>query len=166
MALVNKMWREGEFVPPGAEPGLTRGFAWRDAVEIREVDQIARQRFRFPDATEPDLQTYTNLPERTVGVRDESGALVFPDIVVIDRRTTEAKMLAEVETARSLEETPDLVEKWRAFCSLGPLYLFVPMARLDEAKSLLSSAGVRPAGLRTWRHMAGMNFTDIVDVRI
>lgn len=165
MALVNRVWRQGEFVPSGAEPGLTQGFAWRDAVEVREVAQIARQRFAYPDATDPNLRTYTNLPDRTLGVRDRSGAMVFPDIVVIDARTTEVRLLAEVETVRSLEEATDLAEKWRTFCSLGAFYLFVPMSHLDKARRILREGKVRPSGLRAWRYMAGMDFTDIVDVR-
>ena len=92
--------------------------------------------------------------------------MVFPDIVVIDPPTTEVKMMiAEVETVRSLGDGADVVEKWRTFCSLGPLYLFVPLAHLDKARALLRENKVRLAGLRTWRHMAGMDFTDIVDIR-
>ena len=166
MALVNRVWRQGEFVPPDAEPGLTRGFAWRDATETREVGQIARQRFAYPDAKEPNLRTYTNLPDRTLGVRDRGGAMVFPDIVVIDARTTEVRMLAEIETVRSLEEVDDLAEKWRTFVGLGPLYLFVPMSHLDQARRILRENKLRPSGLRAWRYMAGMDFTDVVDVRL
>jgi hypothetical protein len=166
MAIDNKAWRQGEFVPPGAEPGLTRGFAWRNAIEAREVAQIARQRFAYPNDAEPTLRTYTNVPERTLGIRDDTGALLFPDIVVVDGRTTEVKLLGEVETTRSLNEEADLEEKWRTFASLGPLYLFVPMALLDSARRRLKKAGVRLAGLRAWRYMAGMDFTDIVDVRL
>jgi hypothetical protein len=162
---MNKAWREGEFVPPGAEPGITKGFGWRDAVEARAVGQIARQRFAYPNASDPDLKSYTNLPDRTLGVRDATGSLVFPDIVAIDSRTTEVSLLGEVETTRSLEEDTDLEEKWRVFTGLGPLYLFVPMADLDKAKIRLKRARVSLAGLRTWRYMAGMDFTDVVDVR-
>jgi hypothetical protein len=166
MALVNKVWREGEFVPPGSEPGLTHGFPWRDAVETQAVRQIAAQRFPYPGPDGPALQTYTNLPARTLGVRDDDGSLLFPDIVVIDSSTTEVKLLGEVETARSLEEDASVGEKWKAFLRLGPLYLFVPMAKLDVARRLMSNSGVHPTGLRTWRHMAGMDFTDVVDVRL
>ena len=165
MALVNRAWREGEFVPPGAEPGLTKGFAWRDAVEARAVAQIARQRFAYPTASQPSLKTYTNIPERSLGVRDRSGAMVFPDIVVIDAKTTEVALLGEIETVRSLDEDDGLSEKWRAFTSLGPLYLFVPTACVSQAKAKLHAAGVRLAGLRAWRYMAGMDFTDIVGIR-
>jgi hypothetical protein len=165
VALINKAWREGEFVPPGAEPGLTKGFPWRDAVESQAVAQIARQRFPYPSAPQPNLKTLTNLPDRTLGVRDATGSLVFPDIVVIDAPTTEVQMVGEVETVRSLDEEQDLEDKWRVFTSLGPLYLFVPMSRLDRGKARLRAAGIKPAGLRTWRHMAGMDFTDVVDIR-
>ncbi|MFI5461712.1 MAG: hypothetical protein ACHRXM_40525 [Isosphaerales bacterium] len=164
MALLNKVWRESEFVPSGAEPGLTKGFPWRDAVESRTVAQIARQRFGYPDASNPGLQTYVNLPDRSLGVRDTTGSMVYPDIVVVDSRTTEVRILAEVETVRSLEDAADLMEKWKAFSRLGPLYLFIPMSRLDEARSRLKTAGVRPAALRAWRYMAGMDFTDIVEL--
>jgi hypothetical protein len=165
MALVNKAWREGQFVPPGGEPGLTSGFPWRDAVEARAVKQIAQERFGYPNAAEPNLQTYTNLPERSLGIRDKRGGMVFPDIVVIDSPTTEVRMVAEVETVRSLDDSDDLEEKWRTFSSLGPLYLFVPMSRLDETRRRLKTVAIHPEALRTWRYMAGMDFTDIVDIR-
>jgi hypothetical protein len=165
MAISNKVWREGEFVPQASEPGLTVGFAWRDAVEVQAVKQIAGQRFPLPSVGEPNLQTYINLPDRSLGIRAEGGSMVFPDIVVIDSPTTEVNMIAEVETVRSLGDGADVVEKWRTFCSLGPLYLFVPLAHLDKARALLRENKVRLAGLRTWRHMAGMDFTDIVDIR-
>ncbi len=164
MALLNRVWREGEFVPPGAEPGITKGFAWRDAVEVRAVAQIARERFAYPSADAPDLKTYINLPDRMMGVRDQTGAMVFPDIVVIDMHTTEVSVLGEVETTRSLSEGADLEEKWRVFSSLGPLYLFVPIADLGSARARLKAANTRPAGLRTWRYMAGMDYTDVVNV--
>lgn len=163
MALVNKAWREGEFVPPGAEPGITKGFGWRDAVETRAIEQIARQRFGYPSTSYPDLKTYTNLPSRTLGVRDAAGSMVFPDIVVIDAKTTEVHLLGEIETVRSLEESDDLAEKWRAFASNGPLYLFVPLSVLDRAKAKVREAKVGLAGLRTWRYMAGMDFTEVVE---
>jgi len=166
VAISNKVWREGEFVPPASEPGLTLGFSWRDAVESTAVKQIAEQRFRYPSAGDPNLSTYVNLPNRTLGVRSEGGSMVFPDIVVIDSQTTEVKMVAEVETLRSLTESDDLAEKWRAFGSVGPFYLFVPLSQLARAKAQIRQTKVHLAGLRTWRHMAGMDFTDIVDIRL
>ncbi len=74
--------------------------------------------------------------------------------------------LPKSETVRSINDGGDLPDKWRAFCSAGPLYLFVPMAVIDKARALLRDSHIRPAGLRTWRHMAGMDFTDVVDIRL
>jgi hypothetical protein len=164
MAFVNAVWREGEFVPPGAEPGLTKGFAWRDATEARTAKQIAGERFGYPSSDQPNWKTYTNLPERSLGVRDGKGTLVFPDIVVIDAPTTEVSLVAEIETVRSLAEETDLAEKWGAFASIGPLYLFVPLSELDKARSKIRESQVQLAGLRTWRYMAGMDFTDVVNI--
>lgn len=166
MALVNRAWREGEFVPPGSEPGLTDGREWRDTMEQRAVEEIAQARFSFPTAEQPELVTHVNVPARSLGVRAPTKELLFPDIVVVDRRTTEVQMLAEVETPRSLLTGSDLQEKWRAFASAGPLYLFVPMSHLDHARRLLKQAAIKPAGLRAWRRLAGMNMTDIVNVRL
>lgn len=166
MALVNKAWREGEFVPPGAEPGLTIGRPWREAVEIRAVTQIAQSRFNFPSAAEPDLKTSVNVSEHRLAVRTSSGDLLFPDIVVMDNRTTEVQMVAEVETVRSLQESSDLTEKWRAFIGAGPFYLFVPTSEISATKAKLKQAKLKPAGLRAWRHMAGMDYTDIVEVHL
>jgi hypothetical protein len=166
MALLNKAWREGEFVPPGAEPGLTEGSSWRDAVELRAVTQIAATRFNFPSAGDPDLRTAVNIPERQLGVRGSSGDLLFPDIVVMDTRTTEVRMVAEVETVRSLHDAPDLPEKWQAFLSVSPFYLFVPMSEIEATRARLKLARLKPTGLRAWRHMAGLDFTDVVDVRL
>jgi hypothetical protein len=166
MALVNAAWREGVFVPPGAEPGLTNGFPWRDAIEARTAKQVARQRFNYPTADQQNWKAFTNLPDRTLGVRDGTGATVFPDVVVIDAPTTEVMLVAEIETVRSLTEDLDLAEKWRAFASIGPLYLFVPMSEIDKGRAAVRAAKVTLAGLRTWRYMAGMDFTDIVDVPV
>ena len=166
MALINKAWREGEFVPAGAEPGLTVGRTWRETVEIRAVAQIAQSRFAFPSATQPDLNTSVNIPERQLGVRTAAGDFLFPDIVVMDTRTTAVQMVAEVETVRSLQESTDLVDKWRAFIGTGPFYLFVPTSEINATRAKLRRAKLRLAGLRAWRHMAGMDYTDIVEVRV
>lgn len=164
MALLNKAWREGEFVPPGSEPGLTLGREWRNTGEERAVEQIAQQRFAYPTADQPALKTFVNIPQRQLGVRSASGDLLYPDIIVMDDRTTEVHLLAEVETVRSLQESPDLPEKWQAFAATGPFYLFVPLSCLDRARKQLKSLRSKPAALRTWRHMAGMNYTDVVEV--
>jgi hypothetical protein len=169
MAIVNKSWRQGYFVPPGAEPGLTKRFVWRDVEQDKAVQAIAADRFDFPNARSPNLKTFTNRPARQVGVRlDENGTeMAFPDIAVLEDPGNEVRMLAEVETHRTLRETPEaaLVEKWQALSYLGELYLFVPLMRSDEVKRVLKRHKIAIAGLRTWRFIAGQNALDIIDLR-
>jgi hypothetical protein len=169
MALVNKTWRLGEFVPPGAEPGLTRKFVWRDIEQEKATQDIATARFDFPNSRYPTLKTFTNRPARQVGVRmsESRQEMAFPDIVVLEDPSNEVRMLGEVETHRSLRETPeaDLVEKWQAFIFLGDLYLFVPLMRVDGVNAMLKRNKLKIAGLRSWRYITGQGLIDIADMR-
>ena len=169
MAIANRSWRQGVFVPPGAEPGLTKRFVWRDVEQDKAVQAIAKDRFDFPNARYPNLKTFANRPARQVGVKlDENGReMAFPDIVVLEDPGNEVRVLAEVETHRTLRETPeaDLVEKWQAFTFLGELYLFVPLMRADGVKQTLKRHKVQIAGLRSWRFIIGQNALDIIDLR-
>jgi hypothetical protein len=165
MAIVNRAWRQGEFVPPGAEPGLTERFAWHDADQEKAVRDIAAARFNFPNPDNPTLKTFTNRPERQIGVRLPTGDLAFPDIVAVDRDTA-VRALAEVETARSLRDTPPqaLAEKWSAFAGLGDFYLYVPLAQLDQVRRIIKQYRVPRPALRTWRYIAGQDLIDITDI--
>lgn len=165
MAINNKTRRQGEFVPPGAEPGLTTRFAWRDADQEKAVRDIAADRFNFPSPNNPSLKSYTNRPERQIGVRLPTGDLAFPDIVAVDRDTA-VKLLGEVESARSLREQPAaaLAEKWAAFAGLGDFFLFVPLSRLDTARRIIKEYRVPVTGLRTWRYITGQDILDVTDI--
>lgn len=165
MAIINKSARAGEFVPPGAEPGLTRRFVWRDADQDKAVHDIAARRFNFPSPDYPTYKTYTNRPERQIGVRLDDGSLAFPDIVVVDRDTA-VRLIGEVETHRSMREQDDpaLVEKWSTLAGLADLYLFVPLDYVDRARRLIRKHRIKVAGLRTWRYIAGQDLIDITDI--
>src|SRR5262249_15872780 len=153
MALVNLAWRETPFVPPGDEPGLTTGRDFQENPQLQAVQEIARGRFPYPDRQHPDLKTYVNQPPHTFAVR-VGGAVLFPDIVVMNSTTTEVEMIAEVESPRSLRH-PDVIEKWQAFASAGPLYLYVPMSQLDKARSMLKPLKLRIGGLRAYKRNMG-----------
>jgi hypothetical protein len=165
MAISNKTWRQGLFVPPG----LTRRFAWHDIEQEKAVQDIARDRFDFPNAKQPTLKTFTNRPARQVGVRidENQKEMAFPDIVVLQDPSNEVRMLGEVETHRTLRETPEseLLEKWRTMADLGSLYLFVPLMQADAVKGLLKRNKIQIAGLRSWRYIIGQNALDIIDLR-
>jgi hypothetical protein len=165
MAIVNKSARIGEFVPKGAEPGLTRRFVWRDADQDKAVRDIAALRFNFPNPDYPLYKTFTNRPERQIGVRLATGELAFPDIVVVDRDTA-VRLVGEVESHRTLRETPaaDLKEKWTAFAGLAEFFLFVPLGSLDIAKRIIKEYNVPVRHLRTWRYIAGQDLLDVTDV--
>lgn len=163
MALVNRVWRESEFDPPGSEPGLTYRRDYFENVQNMAVQQIAHARFPYPTEAYPLFKTFLNRPEHTIGVRIGAGDLLFPDIVVMNSATTEVQMLAEVETVRSLREA-DLVEKWQAFSAVGKLYIYVPLSQLDRTRRALRGSGVRVAGLRTWKINMGQGTVDVVEL--
>lgn len=165
MALVNKAWRESRFVPPGAEPGLTNGREFEENTQNLAVQEIARTRFPYPTATEPQLKTYLNRPEHTIGVRGAGGELLFPDIVVMDTATTEAYMLAEVETSRSLR-LPDVTDKWQAFAGVGRLYLYVPYSEVERTRALLAGLRVKPAALRLWKFNLGQGAVEVLELPV
>ena len=163
MALVNKAWREGRYVPPGSLPGLTEAREYTENVQNRAVQDIARTRFDFPSVADPTLKTYVNRPEHTIGVRSASGDLLFPDIVVLNASTTEVYLLGEVETDRSLGE-PDVAEKWRAFAGVGTLYVFVPYSERKRARDKVRAAKVKLQGLRAWWYNQGLGRIEVLDI--
>jgi hypothetical protein len=168
MALVNSVWRIGSFVPKGEEPGLTAKFPWRDIEHEKATQAIAKARFNFPDIEYPDLKSYTNRPARQVGVvLRNSKEMAFPDIVALADPSNEVRIIGEIETHRSLRDTPEaeLVEKWREFSFLGETYLFVPLMQVSIVKAILKRNKVKLAGVRSWRFITGQDKIDVVDMR-
>jgi hypothetical protein len=165
MALKNPVWRESTFDPPGAEPGLTYTHDYFENAQNMAVQIIARERFAFPSEAFPLLKTYVNRPEHTIGVRSASGDLLFPDIVVMNSATTEVRMLAEVETKRSLY-SDDIVDKWKAFIAVGKLFIYVPLEDMEWARKVLRAGNVRPEGVRTWKLNMGQSSVDTLEMSI
>ncbi|HZQ36403.1 MAG TPA: hypothetical protein VFD32_10745 [Dehalococcoidia bacterium] len=163
MALLNKVWRESRYVPPGAEPGLTTSRDFFENVQNIAVQELAKERFAYPSADAPQLKTFTNRPEHTIGVRGPGGELLFPDIVVMDTTTTEVYLLAELETSRSLR-LPDTAEKWQAFASVGRLLVYVPYGEEELARSMIRGLRAKPMGLRAWKRNLGQNRIETVEV--
>ncbi len=168
MALVNKVWRLGAFVPRGEEPGLTLPFPWRDIEHEKATQAIAKARFNFPDIKYPDLKSFTNRPARQVGViLGDSKEMAFPDIVALADPSNEVRIIGEIETHRSLRDTAEasLVEKWREFSFLSETYLFVPLMQVASVKEMLKRNKVEIAGIRSWRFITGQDLIDVVDMR-
>ncbi len=140
-------------MPARAEP--------REIIHVKAVEQIARQRFTFPNQKHPHFKTYTNHPARTMGVRTASGGATYPDIVVVQDPENYVQLLGEVETAETVNE--EKVAEWAALASLGPLYLFVPVGFGDTALNLCKRQKVPVVGIRTWRDVVGYDEIEISD---
>jgi hypothetical protein len=81
----------------------------------KAVALIARVRFPFPDAQNPNWKTYVNEPQRTMGITAK-GDSVYPDIVVVDSQKSQAAMIGEVETSMTVNE--DGAAQWKRYSSL------------------------------------------------
>jgi hypothetical protein len=134
----------------------------RQLVHLRALQDIARQRFPFPNEDYPHLKTFLNDPERTMAV-PVGGEALYPDIVVLQWPEKVVEMLAEVETADTVTEE-QARQRWLPFSRAGRLYLFVPVGLAQEAKRLCRRLGVEFVGLRTWRYIVGYGSIEITDI--
>lgn len=122
----------------------------RDQKHVGTVAEIARVKFPFPNEEYPDLETIVNEPSPRMSVGQHNGHDLFPDIVVVRRPGVWLKMMAEVETADTVNDESAL-EQWLPFSKCGDLYLYVPFGCVPETKKLLKKHGIKVRGIRTWR---------------
>ena len=118
---------------------------------VETVEAIARERFGYPNAENPDLRTYVNLPEPTMALEARgTGEKVFPDIVAVSYPGNYPVAVAQVES----RETVTLEQAKFVWTRLqnrnSELYLYVPAGALAQAKDYAKVAGVH-AKFRTWR---------------
>lgn len=133
-------------------------------IQYRAATDIAAERFAFPSEQFPDLETHVNLPVLKMPVQGPSAELLGPDIVVTNADGG-LEMVATVETVHTVNEM-SARQRWLKFSRLGvPFYLYVPAGYATEARGLLKKARVKGAKLRTWRYIAGLNWTlDLTDI--
>jgi len=132
------------------------------ALHQRAVQDIAGQRFAFPTPKYRDYKTYTNVPQRSMGVAMPGGAVAYPHIVVVQDPENYAKILGEVETGDTVTE--DVARhRWLPFAKLAPLYLYVPVGEGDQARRLCRRLKVQVVGIRTWRYAAGVDEIEVND---
>jgi len=122
----------------------------RDQRHVGVVEEIAKAKFPYPNEEYPDLETILNEPKPRISVGQENGQDLYPDIVVVRRPGAWLKMMAEVETADTVNEE-SAVNQWLPFSKCGDLYLYVPFGCADEARRLLKKHKIRIKGLRLWR---------------
>jgi hypothetical protein len=128
----------------------------------RAVQDIARQRFAFPTPKYRDFKTYTNVPQRSMGVAMPDGAVAYPNIVVVQDPENYAKILGQVETGETA--TADVARRrWLPFAKLAPLYLYVPVGEGPHARQLCWRLRVQVVDIRTWQYAAGEEQLEIND---
>ena len=134
----------------------------RERLRLRALQEIARERFAFPNERYPYLKTFVNDPERTMGVAVDREVL-YPDIVVLQWPEKITQMVAQVEGRGTVTEQQAL-DAWLPYSLAGPLYLFVPVGYGREAKRLCRRFRIHIVGLRTWRYMVGYRDLEITDI--
>lgn len=122
----------------------------RDQRLLGSVAEIARLKFAFPNEQFPDLETIVNMPQPGVSVGQDGGKDIYPDIVVVRRPGTWLKMMAQVESADTLDDETALT-RWLPASRCGDLYLYVPFGSASDARRLCKKHGIHVAGVRTWR---------------
>jgi hypothetical protein len=132
----------------------------REVVHLRAIQDIAAERFRYPTEQYRDFKTYVNHPARTMGIQMPDGSVAYPDIVVVQHPENNARIVAQIETAESIREAVARFE-WLPYSRLAPLYLYVPVGKGADAKSLCKQFGIKAVGIRTWRYLPGYDQIEI-----
>ncbi len=135
------------------------GAEWRRSEEMRRyvleqtVEDIARERYNFPNEQYPDFRTHVNLPTPKLAVEfTQAGAeKVFPDIVVVQHPGNYPQMVAQVETKETLTREQAEYVWSRLENEEAPLDLYVPAGMAQIAKDYAEAAGIKRYRLRTWR---------------
>ncbi len=123
----------------------------RDQRHREIVAEIARLKFPFPGDGHQELETVVNEPSRRLSVgKSADGKDLFPDIVVVGRPGQWLRLMAEVETADSVNDE-QAQNEWLPYSRQGDLLIYVPAGCAAAAKRLCQKYKIKPAGIRTWR---------------
>lgn len=141
-------------------PTAARRSEARALTHQQALRDIARLRFNYPTNRYRDYRTYLNHPQRTMGVQMPDGSVAYPDIVVVQAPENYTKIVAQVETAETVDEEVARHE-WLPYSQLAPLYLYVPVGKGDEALAICRRLDVPVAGIRTWRYVVGYDEIEI-----
>lgn len=160
--LLGRGARPAPGTPRPYQPRLATLSESRVAAHHRAVGDIAKARFGFPTERYRDYKTYTNQPQRAMGVAMPNDVVGYPDIVVVQDPENYTKILGEVETPETVTE--EVARRlWLPFAKLAPLYLYVPVGEADRARKICKRLGVPIVGIRTWRYAVGVEEIEITD---
>ncbi len=124
--------------------------ALRDARHLGTVAEIAKVKFPYPNEEHPDLEAIVNVPRAGMAIPGADGKDLIPDIVVVRRPGTWLKIMAQVETADTVNDEAALT-RWLPVSKVGDLVIYVPFGMAMEAKRLCKKHGVKVKGIRMWR---------------
>ena len=140
-------WREGDL-------------EWRRSEESRRaelttiVNQIANDRFGYPNEENPEFRTYVNMPEPQMAIQVQGGVeKLLPDIVVLDKPGGRPKLIAQVESRETLSREQAEHVWARLEMKDAPLLLYVPSGMASVARDYVKAAGISNAEVRTWRRL-------------
>jgi hypothetical protein len=122
----------------------------RDQRHQATVAEIAQTKFPFPSDVEPELETIINTETQTMSAGKHNGENFFPDLVVVRRPGQWLELIAQVETADTVNDE-SAVNRWLPASQLGELLIYVPAGQVQAAKKLCKKHGVKTKGIRTWR---------------
>ena len=114
------------------------------------VEQIASDRFSYPNAERPSWQTFVNMPKEQIGIQVRGGGWIYPDIAVVEEPGHFVELLGLIALRHEVTETTAR-KHWLPLSKAGPLYLFVPAGQAGRANRLCNELGIKLAGIRTWR---------------
>lgn len=134
----------------------------RDQRHLGVIEEIAKGKFPFPNEEFPTLETIVNVPKPRLTVGQEDGKDLFPHIVVVQRPGVWLRMMAEVETAETLNDEA-ATTRWLPYSRCGDLYVYVPFGMSNQAKALVKKHKVPVKGIRTWRFRPvwGLDVSDV-----
>ena len=115
------------------------------------IEEIAKSRFPYPSAEEPNFEVTLNVPARLLGVQLKGGGWLYPDIAVTEEPGHFLRMSGEVVLPHEVTQEV-AVERWAPLAKAAGLYLFVPAGHAGRAARLCRQHRIPLAGLRTWRH--------------
>ncbi len=119
---------------------------------VQVVEQIAAERFAYPDEKNPDLRTFVNLPQPTLAIEPRgTGEKLFPDIVAVASPGNIPVAIAQVESRETVTREQAMYVWAPLENQQTTLYLYVPAGSLARAKDYAKAAGIKKAKFRTWR---------------
>ncbi|MSQ29285.1 MAG: ferredoxin family protein [Dehalococcoidia bacterium] len=119
---------------------------------VQVVEQIAAERFAYPDEKNPDLKTFVNLPSPVLAIEPRgTGEKLFPDIIAVASPGNVPVAVAQVESRETVTREQAMYVWAPLENQQTTLYLYVPAGSLARAKDYAKAAGIKKAKFRTWR---------------